>query len=409
MNTTTRRILAASSALATLTLIVASSDAGTGLGLGSWRLSPYLELGGTYDSNVYKTRDAEVSDVYAEPELGLRFSSSTETNRLTLGGNLFYSRREYASESDLSFNTYGDNVGLRYGEQQRSFAELVQSFRRVRDNDRHASDIETSGLSASMVQDIHTLSAQRDVHQLGATAEQRLTDKTDLTVGYRYASSAYDEEGFFDLDGHLGQADLAYLLTDKTAAFVSFRYGVQSQEESSGTADLATVRLGLQARGTEKVTCKIGIGMERYERPLDTGDETTDSFNFDVSADWYVTEKVTLRCGGYNGTQLSSFYRGNGLDFISGWVGGGYRWRPSTTFSVRGVYRVDDYLDPVAYEESTIDREDTRFEAHARIDYTLPSDLLKVYFELSHDLVDSNVEPVDYVDSRVMVGADIRY
>lgn len=409
MNTTTRRIAALSAAATTFALWVATSEANPGLSLGTWAFHPYLELSGSYDSNVYKSRDNEISDLYTEPEVGLRFSSATETNLLNLSGNVFGSRREYASESDLSFSTFGDNVGLRYGETEKSVVELIQSFRRVRDNDRHASDMETSGLSASLVQDIHTLSAQRDVQQYGATAERQLTDKTDLTLGYRYSSSVYDEDGFFDLDGQIGQADLAYALTDKSATFVALRYGVQHQESTPGSSKLMTARLGFRTRGTDKVVCKIGAGLERYERPLETGDHTDSSFNFDASLDWFVTEKVALRCGGHNGTQLSSFYQGNGLDFVSGWVGAGYRWSPTTTFSVRGVYRLDDYLDPVAYEESFIDRKDTRIEAHARVDYVIPSEWLKLFFELTHDIVDSNVDEVDYVDSRAILGADMTY
>lgn len=394
---------------AALPIVLAATAMGRSPGIGPWMLSPYLELSGAYDSNVYKTKDHPTSDMYAEPELGLRFGLSGETNLLRLSGNLFVARREYAAERALSFNTFGDNASLRYDDEERTTAELIQSFRRVSDNDRHASDIESSGLSASMVQDIHSLSARRDVNQAGATMDRRLTDKTRFVLGYRYASSVYDEPGFFDLQGHVGQADLAYNMTDKTAAFVTLRHGQQHQETTPGWSKLSTLRFGVQNRGTEKISCKIGAGIERYERPPDTGDERSDAFNFDASADWYVTEKVTLRCGGYNGTQMSSFYRGNGLTFISGWAGAGYRWRPSTTFSIRGVYRVDDYLDQVPYQNGTIDRKDRRVEAHARADYAMPSNLLKLFLDVSHDHVDSNDEPVDYTDTRVTIGADIRF
>ena len=138
-------------------------------------------------------------------------------------------------------------------------------------------------------------------------------------------------------------------------------------------------------------------------------DDDSVYFNFNAAVDWFVTEKLTFRCGGYNGTQWSAFYVGNALEYISGWVGLGYRWKPSTTFSLRGIYRIDDYLDPVTHLGVTSDRIDDRLEGHARIDYLVPGEFLRLYLEVSYDQVDSNLDWVDYVDKRFVLGANIRY
>ena len=149
--------------------------------------------------------------------------------------------------------------------------------------------------------------------------------------------------------------------------------------------------------------------MERYARPTETEDESDVTFNFAASADWFITEKLTFRCGGFNGTQFSSFYENNGLQFISGWAGFGYRWKPSVIFSVRGVYREDDYLDPVTHQGVTQDRLDKRLEGHARVDYLAPGGFLRLYLEGTYDEVDSNFDFVDYEDQRLILGANIRY
>jgi hypothetical protein len=97
------------------------------------------------------------------------------------------------------------------------------------------------------------------------------------------------------------------------------------------------------------------------------------------------------------------------MEYISGWAGLGYRWKPSVTFSVRGIYRQDDYLDPVTHQGVTRDRVDDRVEGHARVDYLAPGGFLRLYLEGTYDEVDSNFDFADYVDQRVMLGAIIRY
>ncbi len=79
---------------------VGQAGPGDGIAIGSFVFSPYLELTGAYDSNVYKDRDDEIDDTFFEPELGLRFSSSLETNLFSIRGNVFYSDRRYSSEDN---------------------------------------------------------------------------------------------------------------------------------------------------------------------------------------------------------------------------------------------------------------------------------------------------------------------
>lgn len=76
---------------------------------------------------------------------------------------------------------------------------------------------------------------------------------------------------------------------------------------------------------------------------------------------------------------------------------------------MRGIYRKDDYLDLVYDGDARIDRVDQRAEGHARIDYIAPTGFIRLYIELSQDIVDSNIDTVDYIDTRVIFGANIRY
>lgn len=422
---------------------VALAGPGDGINIASWVLSPYLDLNLTDDSNVYKDGSNKVSDVFFEPELGLRFSSSADTNTFCIKGNLFYSDRNYNEETNRDFVAYGDAVSLQLGNGRKSMLELIQSYRFLDDNDRHASDIESSQLSGEMVEDSNALDLERELHQLGASLSRRVSDKLQLGLSYRYSGVIYPNatherlnpkreeyvpEGL-DLDGHIFQLEGALGITDKTDVLLTLRQGLQYQEKTDGAAQLTTVRLGLQTQGAEKLVYHAGAGLEYYARPFQATFEEADigeddvlvdeegvhvendqiSFNFNASADWFATEKLTFRIGGYNGTEFSSFYQGNGMEYISAWAGAGYRWKPSTTFSLRGIYREDDYLDPVTHEGVTKDRNDVRLEGHARIDYLAPGEFLRLYLEFTYDEVDSNFDFVDYAEQRLILGATLRY
>lgn len=402
--------------------VAAQARPGEGVGLGSWVFSPYLDLSYTDDSNVYKQSADEVRDTFFEPELGLRFSSSAQTNAFSIRGNLFYSDRSYTDETEQNFNAYGDNVTLRYQPGRPFLLELSQSYRHLDDIDRHTADIETTHLSEEIVEDSNTLDTPRDIQRLGALVSRRMSDKLELGLSYRYASVDYDNEAQrnsspgamdvqrgLDLDGHILQFEGAWAFTDKTDATLLLRHGIQNQEGTDGSADLTTLRLGLRTQGADKLVCRLGGGVERYDRPSQLDEDPDVSFSFSVAADWFITEKLTFRCEGYNGTQFSSFYLGNALEFTSFWAGLGYRWKPSTTFSVRAIYREDDYLDPVVHQGQSIDRLDKRFEGHVRADYIAPGGFLQLYLKASYDDVDSNLDFVDYADTRLILGAILRY
>ena len=395
---------------------------GDGISVGSWVLSPYVDLTLTDVSNVYKDRTNAVQDYFMEPEIGIRFSSSSETNRIMVLGNVFYSERMYDQETIRDFRTYGNTLTLNAGYGQRTKLELIQSHRRLDDNDRHASDFESSPMSLEMVEDSNTLDLQRKLDQLGGAISRRFTDKLELGATYRYSGVRYDNKTEdrldpkdltvpygLDLDGHILQLDGGLGLTDKTDVTLSYRHGRQSQESTDGRARLDTLRLGLRSQGADKLVYHAAGGFERYQRPGEFKEDAEIYLSFNFSADWFLTEKITIRAGGFNGTQFSSFYQGNGLEYYQVWAGLGYRWKPSTIFYIRGIYRYDDYLDPVTHLGETKDRHDTRLMANARVDYTAPGNFLRLFLEASYHEVKSNFDFVEYVDQRLSIGANLRY
>jgi len=239
--------------------VAAWAGPGNGLTVASWVLSPYVDLNFSHDSNVYKDGTNVISDTFFEPELGLRFSSSAETNTFLVKGNLFLSDRSYDTESNRDFTTYGDHLTLQLGNGRKSMFEIIQSYRFLDDNDRHASDIESSRLSGEMVEDSNALDLERELNQLGASLSRRMSDKLLLSLSYRYSGVHYPNETHdrlrrkqeeyvpegLDLDGHIWQVEGAWGVTDKTDVLLTLRQGLQYQEGTGDPAELTTIRLGL--------------------------------------------------------------------------------------------------------------------------------------------------------------------
>jgi hypothetical protein len=99
-------------------------------------------------------------------------------------------------------------------------------------------------------------------------------------------------------------------------------------------------RRGISAARAARVVRVRHHGNGRGKWPWD--DAIASDLNFDVSFDWFVTEKVTVRGGAYNGVQMSSIYSGNAMEYVSAWLGVGWRISPTWMLSARSTYRSDN-------------------------------------------------------------------
>lgn len=410
----------------------AGAQPGDGIHLDRWMLVPFADVSYTRDSNVYRAPDGgEIRDEYLEAEAGLRFMRTAGDDGLSFEGNVFGAQREYQNETGRNSTSIGDFLSLRQAGEHRWRYEASQAFRRADDIDRHIADIQTggvaddvAGISAALVQDIHTLSIERDVHQFGAALERFITDKTAASLAYTYSAILYEDDQFLDLQGHVLQLDASRRVTDRTSAFVSLRQGLQEQEGLPEATTYSILRAGVESQNTDKFSLKAGAGYLRHVRPAMEGyetdaiaegngrweDATASDLNFDVSFDWFATEKTTIRGGAYNGVQMSSLYGGNAMEYVSGWLGIGWRISPTWMLTARATYRADDYLDPVPGGNGTlIERRDDRADLRIRVDYTTRRRFFRVYAEILFEDVNSTVEVSNYDGYRISVGGNIRY
>lgn len=386
----------------TLTLVyAAAAEPGKGIHAGPWTISPYADVSGTYDSNVRKSPTAEKSDVFSDSTVGLRTGYSSYL--LEFNGLGFLSQRNYTDATEMDFGAGGELLRLKYGNREQIEIEANQTFRRVEDIDRYSNEAAVGGVSPDSVLDVSARS-RRDVNQVGISVGKNVTDKLEMDVGYRFDDVNYDQASLFDLRNHVGQMEAARQLTDKTAGLLTLKGAVQENISLDNQAEYYAARLGLKTKGTDKVTFKGGAGLQSYDR-VEGESETT--FNFDLISVWAATDKTIIQAGGRNGAQISSLYDSNSTDFQIYWVGGTYLVTPYISTTLSGAYRVDNYINPVTDNNRTIDREDKGLGMRLRADYQAPAKFLKIYSEVSHEIMNSNVE--DYNDTRVALGAILSY
>lgn len=380
----------------------AGAEPGNGIHAGPWMFSPYANLRETYDSNVDKSAVNKQDDFFFDAEAGLKMGYSAYM--IDFSGLGFLANRNYSDLTDQDFTSGGEILKFKQGTHDTFVIEADQTFRRVEDIDLHRSEAAVLGVSPDSVLDSST-TGRRDINNLGVSVGRGFSDKMVLDIGYRFDDINYADPSLFDLQNHIGQAEGSYRLTDKTDSLVTLQAGLQDNGVISEPASYYIGRVGMKTRGTDKVIFKGGVGVQIYERP--SADDVS-SFNYDLSAAWMATDKITFQAGGRNGTVLSSLYTDNGSDYNTLWAGASYRIIPAIFLSGNATYRQDDYLDPVAVSGGLQNRTDKGTGVEARVDYITPSKFMRIYTEVDYSSVESTISPT-YDETRLMVGVNFQY
>jgi hypothetical protein len=381
---------------------VVCAEPGNGIHAGPWMLSPYANLRETYDSNVDKTPVAKKDDDFLDSEAGLKLGYSAYM--IDFSGLGFLGNRNYSDLTDKDFSTGGEILKFKQGTHDTFVIEADQSFRRVEDVDLHDNQAAVLGVSPDSVLDSSSTS-RRDINNIGVSVGRSLTDKLTLDVGYRFDDVNYSDPTLFDIQNHIVQAEGAFRLTDKTDSLVTLQGGIQDNGVISDPASYYIGRAGFKTRGTDKIIYKGGMGVQLYNRP--NADDIT-SFNYDLSASWIATDKITFQAGGRNGTVLSSLYTDNGSEYNTLWAGASCRIISTIVLSGNATYRQDDYFDPVAVSGGTQDRTDSGKGVEARVDYITPAKFMRIYTEIDYSSVESTISST-YDVTRFMVGVNLQY
>ena len=386
-----------------------NAQGGAGFESGSWNLRPYAEVGIAYDDNVYRSGANEVDDFYFDPKVGLLFTTSPDATTLKLSGGGYFNRREYMDE-DKSSDSYGGGLSLDLGLGDNTTAQAVGGYRLLEEEDVLGPVTQLKGVNQGLIQDIDASAIEREVVDVGAIVEHNFSERTSGSVGSIYSFVDYDNPASLDLSGMIGQFSVDHKLTDKLGVFGLGRAGSQEQDGDNQTADSLAGQAGVSLTPTDKLKLRAGLGAESYTRSIPgQADKDSDNISYSLILDLQATDKLTLSAGGYNGTQLSSTFTDNAVDFINSFIGARLEVSDKFDLNLRAVYRQDDYVDAITRDDITVERTDDRIQFVLRVNYRPPLDYLKVFAQISTEDVNSTVDSIDYVRNLVLAGVSVAY
>jgi hypothetical protein len=366
-----------------------------------WKLSALLDLGGVYDSNIDRDASNEKDDFFFDAGVGVRAVYSVPD--FDASGLGFAHQRAYAETSRKNFSGFGEVLKLSYGAPEDLVFGVYQSFRRVEDVDAYGEEV--AGIASHDAFLNADVRRERDICEAGGTVGAAFGDKRDLKVGYGFNQTEDRSGNLLDITTHAAQIEGAQRLTDRSAGLFTLLGSLQESENVDDMGVYKAARLGLTTRRTDRITLKAGAGYQVFDHP--DSSEVSDAFHYDGQASWRATDKTVLRLSARNGVQLSSLYDGNVVDFTVIRLGVTTQMTDAFALSLSGVYRVDDYHDPVVFESNTVHRRDEGIAAVFRVDYALPpKQNLRVFAEVSQETMDSTTR--DYAVTRAGAGVQLR-
>ena len=266
---------------------------------GQLSLRPQLEVGETYDSNVFYSEKDEVSDfiLSVRPGLSLFYGQKTEnfiSIRYTMDAAI------YAERDDL------DNLGHNFSHQSR--------FRLARwtlqGSDSFSITKTLLGGNFSYVQKRIGLVSLTDLWRADYEISQRLV--VGAKVGFDlvdYDALDLDQRFIYDYMGYNVGARVGYLPSDKIVVYPEFTFGQSFLEGNDSSmpkapdVDTYSIAAGAEGEFSPKLTGTISGGYEM--RQYSDSSDIPNGWVADFQLRWQVRAKTTISGGYRHFIQLS--------------------------------------------------------------------------------------------------------
>ncbi len=384
----------------------AVAEPGDGIKIKNLTLVPFVDLTGKYDSNVYQTDDNTKDDYIAEGDIGV--SAANKTEMLDFGGRLWGQMRRYADCDDKNADDWGQSLGMTLGMRDMVALAIYEKYAQLDDYDRTPGNVDSMNLEevALDLSGDRSERAKRDIWNVDAGLGKAFTDKVEADAVYKYFNVDYTESGYYNWNEHSAKADVRYLVTEKTAALLVGKYGVQDSDGFSDKSELAIARLGMDYKPTMKTQVRAEGGCEYYDSGV-AGSDNKSIFNYSLNGSWAATDKLTIRAIGKNGIYPASVYRDNTKEVTAMSLGGYFSMTKAIQLALSGSYSEDDYQEKVQVGNEMKDDNAKHYGTQLRVDYNPPVKFFNIYAAVSYLTTDSSIE--DYNQWKAAVGLQLRY
>ena len=336
-----------------------------------------LNLGILYDSNFYYDNVDErgVTTYLVQPgiDLGIETGKSEIAFRYTLDAN-------YYDESGED-NFYGHTAFIlgNFEMTDRLSFNLSDNYVKTRDS----AELDPLGNIAT-----------RDEYyrnRLGAIFTLDFKPKFTTKFGYQNWITDYDDDvGNEDSMGHMGVFDFIHYLNDSTSLDLEYHYWNMNYD--GPTSDYISNQLSLVARKEWRIVAlEAAVGYQKRvfdERGIDDIDVVPYRFTLLGSSTSGKTRYSLSAAQNFNMRTDNGYYEANRFSF-----GVARDLTAKITLGLNGYYQNSDYV--------YTSRDDDSYEITADINYQI-RDRLGLYFSVSYEERDSNIESEDYKNTVTM-------
>jgi len=327
-----------------------------GLRFGNFKLSPYVSLDASYDSNVRLQTDDSDDMVYrVSPGLDADYSGTD----WGITGNAWYSYDIYQKYDDLNAHRYGEDLEV--------FVESLKGWKFLigeRYNFSNQNDSMLTGGGSGVWRNRH----QFDLNGLLSYA---VSEKLSLGLTAMYTDNWFDSDtekyqplyGFSSVQVG-GESD--YAITPLTGLLLngSYQYYMtdgEAEDEKDGATGYSLMA-GFGSRLTERIRYRVLGGINVYS----TDSDTTMSPALNTSVSWTMSQRWALTFATANYYQPSETSKGQAKNIWSLSAGVNYKPTERVGMTADFVYRREDSettSDSVTTKDYSTDQYAVRYRA----------------------------------------------
>lgn len=377
------------------------------------KLTPYGEVGGSWDSNPFLVETGEEDLFFAELEAGADLALTGRMLSIQLGG--YINERLYSKDvpSDLEDPSFGERFTVLAGDRDTARIRLYQSYQDVTDYSRMIQgDLTMADTDTSLVSEDRSDRTRRTLMDVAFNVGRDITDKTMADLSYAFHAVDYDSEVLYDTTRQNVGAQFGWLATSKGAAIAYGEYGIESSDSYADDAGWFTVQVGYMTRASDKVNARCAVGVQSYDSTTlvardgsssgDLGRQT--GFSASLAGTWKVTDRLSLAALADRGMAAASI-EPNVREITRVGIAANQAIASKIGVSAGCSYRYDDYL---LANTSGQERNVNAVGVNAAVNYR-PYTWARFFVAASYEDSNSNLEGEDYAQTRVTVGSHFEY
>lgn len=368
-----------------------------GVRAGSFFIYPLLDVGTTYEDNVFATDDGEQSDIIfnLRPSVDVRSNFSRHQLRLLAGADV----ARYVDNSSENYEDFNLEASGRYDITGSSAASAGLGYERLHEG---RSDPESPSGRAEPVEyslTTGTIGYSQGFNRLsvGVDGEARYVDYRDV----RLRNGLVSDQDVRDRWEYSGTVRAGYTIQTGYEAFVRGTYEIIEYESDlqERNSDGYEIVVGTALDLTGLITGEVYAGYltRDYDNPALND---FDGIAFGGSLDWLITELTSIRGEVSRSIRETTLPSASGYDRTVLALGVDHELLRTLILSGRLQYREDDY--------NGVDRTDDYYTASFGARYTL-NRYLYVSGAYTHERRNSTLTNADYDDNLIelRVGAQL--